>query len=127
MIVHKKTGDSFFLNLEKHRAIQSQIHSVIINHDEILDQDEINKQIFSFYQSLLSRKVQFQADIIETYLENTPLPKLTDKQTLSCEGIISEDEVFKSLKSMENNKSPGMMDCLRNSMNASGMKSNSRF
>ena len=44
--------------MEKHRAIQSQIHSVIINQDEITDQDEINKQIFSFYQYLFSRKVQ---------------------------------------------------------------------
>ena len=31
----------FFLNLEKHRAIQSQIHSVIFNQDEITDQAEI--------------------------------------------------------------------------------------
>ena len=56
---------NFFLNLEKHRAIQSQIHSVIINQDEITDQAEINKQVFSFYQSLFSRKVQNQADKIE--------------------------------------------------------------
>ena len=40
-------------------------------------------------------------------LENIPLPKLTNEQTLSFEGIISEDEVFKSLKSMDDNKSPG--------------------
>ena len=46
------------MNLEKHRAIHSQIHSVIINQDEIADQAEINKQIFSFYQSLFLRKVQ---------------------------------------------------------------------
>ena len=44
---------------------------------------------------------------MEAYLELIPLLKLTNEQTLSCEGIISEDEVFKSLKSMENNKSPG--------------------
>ena len=56
---------NFFLNLERHRAIQSQIHSVIINQDEITDQNEINKQIFIFNQSLFSRKVQFQTDIIE--------------------------------------------------------------
>ena len=93
--------------MEKHQAIQSQIDSVIINQDKITDQDEINKQIFSFYQSLFSRKVQNQTDKIEAYLELIPLPKLTNEQTLSCEGIISEDEVFKSLKSMENNKSPG--------------------
>ena len=36
-----------------------------------------------------------------------PLPNLTDKQTLSCKGNISEDEVSKSLKSIDNNKSPG--------------------
>ena len=32
----------FVLNLEKHCAIQSQIHSVIISQDEIADQAEIN-------------------------------------------------------------------------------------
>ena len=96
----------FFKNLEKHCVIHSQIYSVIINQDEITDQDEINKQTFSFYQSLFSRKVQFQTEIIEAYLENLPLPRLTNEQTLSCECIISEDEMFKSLKYMENNKSP---------------------
>ena len=50
------------LNLKKHRAIQSQMHSVIINQDEITDQTDINKQIFSFYRSLFSRNAQDQAD-----------------------------------------------------------------
>ena len=68
--------------MEKNRVIQSQIHSVIINQDEITDHDEKDKQTFSFYQ-------------------------LTNEQTLNCEGIKSEDEVFKSRKSIENNKSPG--------------------
>ena len=93
--------------MEKYRAIQSQIHSVFFNQNEITDQDEIDRQIFSFYQSLFSGKVQFQTNKLEAYLENIPLPKLTYEQTLSCEGIISEDEVFKSLQSMENNKSHG--------------------
>ena len=93
--------------MEKHRAFQSQIHSVIINQDEFTDQDKKNKQIFSFYQSLFSRQVQVQTGKIDAYLDNIPLPKLTNEQTLSCEGIISEDEVFKSLKSIDNNKSPG--------------------
>ena len=48
------------LNLEEHQAIQSQIHSVIMNQDEITDQTEINKQIFSFYQSLFLHKIQSQ-------------------------------------------------------------------
>ena len=86
------------LNLEKYQAVQSQIYLIIINQDEITHQDEINKQIFSFYQYLFSRKIQNQADKIEGYLELIPLPKLTNKLKLSCEGIISKDEVFKSLK-----------------------------
>ena len=77
--------------MEKHCVIHSQIYSVIINQDEITDQDEINKQTFSFYQSLFSRKVQFQTEIIEAYLENLPLPRLPNEQTLSRECIISED------------------------------------
>ena len=51
--------------------------------------------------------MQVQTGKIDAYLDNIPLPKLTNEQTLSCEGIISEDEVFKSLKSIDNNKSPG--------------------
>ena len=42
---------NFFLYLVKYRAIQSQIHFVVINQDEIADQTEINNQIFPFYQS----------------------------------------------------------------------------
>ena len=56
---------------------------------------------------MFSRKVQNQTDKIEAYLEHILLSKFTNEQTLSCEVIISEDEVFKSIKSMENNKSPG--------------------
>ena len=37
-----------WLNLEKHHAILSQMHSVIINQNENTDLDEINKQIFVF-------------------------------------------------------------------------------
>ena len=68
--------------MEKNRVILSQIHSVIINQDEITNQDEKDKQIFSFYQ-------------------------LTNEQILNCESFISEDKVFKSRKSIENNNSPG--------------------
>ena len=56
---------------------------------------------------MFSRKLQVQTDKKEAYLANIPLPKIANEQTLSYEGNISEYELFKSLKSMENNKSPG--------------------
>ena len=97
---------NLFVNLEKDWPYQSQMHFIIINQDEITDQAKINKQMFYFYQFLLLPKVQIHTDKIKAYLENKPLSKLTNEKTLSCEGIISEDEVSKSLKSKENNKSP---------------------
>ena len=95
------------LKVGKHRASQSHIRLVNINEDEIADQDKKNEQILSFYQSLFPRKVQNQTDKIEAYLELIPLGKLTNEQALSCEGILSEDEVFQSLRSIKNNKSRG--------------------
>ena len=97
--------------MEKHRATQSQIHSIVINQDKITDQAEIIKQLFSFNRSLLLRKVQIQANKIEPYLKNTILPKLTNEQTLIFEGI----------KFMENNFE--MIDSLKNYTNVSEMKS----
>ena len=80
--------------IHTNRAIQSQIHSAIINQDEITDQDEINKQIFSFYQSLFSRQVQVQ---IDGYLDNIPLPKLTNEQTLSLKVLYLKMRCLKVL------------------------------
>ena len=37
-----------FLNLEKNRAIQGQIRTIIVNEKEVTDEIEINKQISFF-------------------------------------------------------------------------------
>ena len=79
--------------MEKHHSIQSQTHFVINNQDKNTNPAEINKQKFSFYKFLFSHKVQNQTETIEGYLENIPLPKLTNEQTLSSKDIISD--VFK--------------------------------
>ena len=54
------------------------MHSVIINQYEITHQAEINNQI----------KVRFKHKI-EAYLENIPLSKLINEQTLSFEESVS--------------------------------------
>ena len=58
--VRSKKSTKFFLNLEKHRTIQSQIHSVSINQEEITDHDEINMQIFSFINLYFRVKFSFK-------------------------------------------------------------------
>ena len=45
-------SSKFFLNLEKDRFVQSQILKLIIEEKELTEQNEINDNIFRFYQNL---------------------------------------------------------------------------
>ena len=74
----------------------------------------------SSYKFLFSGKIKNQINKIEAHLESIPLPKFTNEQTLSYEENISEGKVFKSLKSMANEKPPAndrpskeFYDCFR--------------
>ena len=42
-------SSKFFLNLEKSRAIQGQVRTIVTNEKEITDESEINAHIASFY------------------------------------------------------------------------------
>ena len=44
-------SSKFFLNLEKDRFVQSQILKLIIEEKELTEQNEINDNIFRFYQN----------------------------------------------------------------------------
>ena len=89
-----------------------------VNQEEITDQAEIHKQALSFYQSLVSCKGQIQTDEIVANLEKIPLQNSPmNKHSWSSE------ELFKSLKHMENNKLLKMMGTLKNSRDVSGTKS----
>ena len=45
-------SSKFFLNLEKDRFVQSQILKLIIEEKELTEQNEINDNIFRFYENL---------------------------------------------------------------------------
>ena len=46
-------------------------------------------------------------DDIQTYLDDTNIPVLTDEEQKDCKGTISLEECHKVLKAFQNNKSPG--------------------
>ena len=100
-------SSKFFLNLEKNRAIQGQIRTIIVNEKEITDEIEINKQISFFYESLFKENLSFSERNLKKYLDNISIPLLSEEKKNSCEGEITEEEILKALKSMKNNKSPG--------------------
>ena len=41
------------------------------------------------------------------FINNQALPKLSDIQRTQCGGLMTENELFKSIKSLKNNKTPG--------------------
>ena len=96
----------FFLNLEKNRAIQGQVRTILSNGKEINDESEINTHITYFYKSLFEEKLSFKDENLTQYLDIS-IPRLSKEKRDSCEGDITEKELFQALKSMPNNKSNG--------------------
>ena len=52
-------------------------------------------------------KQNISEDSICNFLNDVTVPSLTTKQSRSCEGNLTEKEIYNSLISFENNKSPG--------------------
>ena len=55
-----------FLNLEKRRAIQNQIRTLVVNGKPVKKQTEIDKNLHSFYQNLYSQISIFRS-ILKTH------------------------------------------------------------
>ena len=73
---------------------------------EITDLSKINTHIYQFYQQLYMEKQNVSEDSICNFLNDITIPSLTNEQSLTFEGNLTEKEIYNSLISFENNKSP---------------------
>ena len=97
----------FFLNLEKHRATQVCVCTIIVNKKELNDSEQIKDAPYTFYQTFFKEKLSISEECIQSFLDKVSLAKLNENQTLKCETAITECEVLKALTSRDNDKSPG--------------------
>ena len=97
---------SFFKNLEKYQAGHNTIRKVIHDAQEITDHQKINNHIFLFYDKLFEERLQNDSKKLLEILKDIPIPSLTEEQKKRCEGELLANEIYQSLMSMENNKSP---------------------
>ena len=104
---HGEKWSKFFLNLEKSRAIQGQVRTVVYNDKETNYEIEINNHIYSFFNYLYKETLSFSSNNLETYLNTISFPKLTKEKSKTLDGGITENELFIALQSIENNKTPG--------------------
>ena len=108
--IRSKTGEKstkYFLNLEKQRAVNGTVRQIIHNDNEINNPVEIRNELKNFYENLFKQKSSPLTSSLNSYLENIQLPLINNEMFLDCEKEFALDELFLSMKSMENGKTPG--------------------
>ena len=75
---------------------------------EINNETEILNQIKLFYETLFQKtSLKYNADDINHFLNTLDIPKLSADQAILCDIKLTEKNLYDSMKSMENDKSPG--------------------
>ena len=88
--------------------MQSQICKIIVNDQEIkITRNKILNEIRNFYESLFKKDDSKPPSQIIDFLDKVQLPKLNITEINECDNELSEKELYISLMSMQNNKSPG--------------------
>ena len=80
---------------------------LITENDIQTDPSSIMSYIKNFYSSLYTRRTSKSVKDCLEYLKNISIPKPTENERDSCEGILTKKECWDALQSMKNNKSPG--------------------
>ena len=94
------------LNLENQRGAQNTIKRLIIDGTEVTDQTYILNRMKDFYEALFKKREQKTKAEIKNFLNVIDVPKLSEDQVNPCEEDLTEKDLCKSLRSMQNDKSP---------------------
>jgi hypothetical protein len=102
----------YFLNLEKSKQAKKSIYKLINNEGKTLDnKQDILHEVNNYYKTLYKNNYCMETvaeEICTDFLPNVPHIKLSEELKQSCEGIITNEEILKALKTTKNNKSPGI-------------------
>ena len=101
-------SSKYFLNLEKHNQVKSHIRKLISDSSNVInDPSEILSSIKDFYATLYKRRsTKNERECLE-YLHSLDIPKLSEAERNSCEGLLTKKECWEALSEMKNGKSPG--------------------
>ena len=100
-------SSKYFMNLEKRSRGKSHVRKLMTENDIQIDPSSIMSYVKNFYSSLYKRRSSKSGKDCLEYLKNISIPKLTENERDSCEGILAKKECWDALQSMEYNKSPG--------------------
>ena len=106
---HGEKSTKYFLNLEKRNKAKTHVRKILLqNNLETTEPKAIMSTLKTFYSNLYKRTSTKTENECQQYLKDIPAPKLHENDKQSCEREITKNECWDALKSMGNNKSPGI-------------------
>ena len=107
MVEEGESSTSYFLQLEKKRAVDRWIPALRESGGSIVSSPEgLCRTLNIFYSDLFS-SVPTDSVVQASLLSNFPCPLPCD-QARVCEGLLTPDECLRALKNMAKNKAPGL-------------------
>ena len=72
---HGEKSSTFFINLEKNRALQNQIRTISFSEKDITDEKVINTELFKFYEGLFEPKINVSNTLNQDHLNGIEILK----------------------------------------------------
>ena len=93
--------------MEEQKAVNGTVKKIIKNDTKITDQLKIHCELRMLYEQLFKRTICNTNSKIVSFLDNISLSVINNDFFNLCENDLTEDELLISLKSIQNNKTPG--------------------
>ena len=109
---HGEKSSKYFLSLEK-RNHNNKVISKLVRDDgaDVTDQKEILEMEKNFYKTLYKSRNNYDTCPVEIVSDYFPsisnINKLTNIEKESCDGLLTEKEIWNAVISTENNRTPG--------------------
>ena len=100
----------FFLNLEKSRSNSNTITRLTCGSESTCDENKILEEIRNKFKSRYNNSslgYETVSNLLDEYVSNIELPTISEDGKQLCDEKISEREVAKSVKLMNDNSAPG--------------------
>ena len=103
-------SNKYFLNLETHKKVSKSSVRKVFNREGVLitDLKKTLQEAHKFYSNLCKQDpLNPSEDILNSFLNNPKIPKLSDNDIRTCDEKLTADECYKSLQLFKSNTSPG--------------------
>ena len=99
----------YFMNLEKRNIVRKSIVNLIDNTgNNVTNQEDVIKMQVDYYNKLYKNKGQTEKQSFDKFVDNVNLKTIEQEDKEACEGLLKLAECENALKTMKNDKSPGI-------------------